>query len=174
MTIDEAAQSLGVTKTTIRRRIKRGEFRAIKKMGPYGDQYFIPADEIKTVREVTDVMPVTRQLNLLTLSDAVEQAIVSANEPFKREILERMDDLQSQITALTKHAAEEELNYVSLVEKEIAALRNDVNSIKQLELDYQAQSKRLSEAIVRQCEQREPSRWQRFKAFIRGSGQDEW
>ena len=83
MTLDEAARSLGVTKTTIRRRIKRGELHAIKKIGPYGEQYFVSRNEISTVREVTDVVPITRQVNLLTLGDVIEQAIVAANESLK-------------------------------------------------------------------------------------------
>ena len=80
VTLDEAAQSLGVTKATIRRRIKRGELHAVKKMGPYGEQYFVPRNEISMVQEVTDVVPVTRQVNLLTLGDVIEQVVLSANE----------------------------------------------------------------------------------------------
>ena len=56
-----------------------------KKVGLYGEQYFISRNEISTVREVIDVVPVTRLVNLLTLAGVIEQAIVSANESLKEE-----------------------------------------------------------------------------------------
>jgi hypothetical protein len=59
-------------------------------MGPYGEQYFVPRNEILTVQEVTEVVPITRQVNLLTLGDVIGQAIVAANEPLKEEFMDRI------------------------------------------------------------------------------------
>ena len=138
MTLDEAAQSLGVTKTTIRRRIKRGELHAIKKIGPYGEQYFVPRNEISTVQEVTDVVPVTRQVNLLTLGDVIEQAIVSANEPLKTELVERINKVSIEIASI------KQLNERDSLKNEITELQNKVRSVKLLALDYDAQLKKFN------------------------------
>lgn len=167
MTIDEVAQSLGVTKTTIRRRIKRGEVRAVKKMGPYGEQYFIPEKEVKTIREVTDVLPVTRQINLPTFAEALEQAITAANEPFRKEVLNRMEDVRRELTALKERNANEELK------KDISGLRDEIESIKQLTLNYQSQLERLVAISLPQPEEELPSRWQRFRNWLRSTPKDE-
>ena len=163
MTIDEVAQSLGVTKTTIRRRIKRGEVRAVKKMGPYGEQYYVPESEVKTIREVTDVLPVTRQISLPTFAETHEQAITATNEPFRREVLNRMEDLRRELTALKERDASEELK------KDIAALHGEIAAIKQLTLDYQSQLEMLVAISLPQPENEPPSRWQRFKNWLRST-----
>jgi|GEM_PF-2052419 len=138
MTLDEAAQSLGVTKTTIRRRIKRGELHAIKKIGPYGEQYFIPRNEISIAQQVTDVVPVTRQVNLLTLGDAIEQAVVSANEPLKKEFIDRIEKVSSEIASIKQRSEDGDLK------NDIAVLQNEIKSIKLLTLDYDDQLKKLN------------------------------
>ena len=46
LTTDEVAVYLGISRDTVRRRIKKGEIRATKMTGPYGKQYFIPETEI--------------------------------------------------------------------------------------------------------------------------------
>ncbi len=137
MTLDEAAQSLGVTKTTVRRRVKDEKILAIKKKGPYGEQYFIPRDEISIAQEVTSVVPVTRQVNLLALSDAIEQAIVSANEPLKTDFMDRIEKLSIEITSIKQQNDGEDLK------SDIAALQNDVKIVKQLAFDYGAQLKTI-------------------------------
>jgi len=136
MTLDEAAQSLGVTKTTIRRRIKRGEVHAIKKQGPYGEQYFVPRNEISTVQEVTDVIPVTQQINLLALGNIIEQAVSLANEPLKKEFMERINEISIEIASIKQHEGG--------TLKNIAELQKEVRSIKLVELDYEAQLKKLN------------------------------
>jgi len=141
MTLDEIAQSLGVTKTTIRRRIKRGELHAIKKLGPYGEQYFIPRNEISTVQAVTDIVPVTRQVNLSTLGEIIEQAIVAANESLKGEFVDRIEKVRSDIAAVNQ------LNEGGHLENDIADLQNEVKIVKLLALDYDAQLKKLNEYL---------------------------
>ena len=138
MTLDEAAQSLRVTKTTIRRRIKRGELHAIKKMGPYGEQYFVPRNAISTAQEVTDVVPITRQVNLLTLGDVIEQAIVAANESLKEEFMERIDKVSIEMASIKQQNERGDLK------NDIAELQNEVRSVKLLALDYDAQLKKLN------------------------------
>jgi excisionase family DNA binding protein len=138
MTLDEAAQSLGVTKATIRRRIKRGELHAIKKVGPYGEQYFVPRNEISAVQEVTDVVPVTRQVNLLTLGDVIEQAVLSANEPLKKEFVDRIEKVSNEIAFIKQQ------NQGGDFKNNIAELQNEIKTLKFLALDYDAQLKKLN------------------------------
>jgi len=73
-----------------------------KKMGSYGEQYFVPRNAISTAQVITDVVPVTRQVNLLTLGDVIEQAIVSANESLKEEFLDRIEKVPAEIASITQ------------------------------------------------------------------------
>lgn len=158
MTLDEAAQSLRVAKATIRRRIKRGELHAIKKMGPYGEQYFVPRNEISTAQEVTDVIPVTRQVNLLTLGDVIEQAVLSANEPLKKEFMERIDKVSIEIASIKQQ------NDGEALKNDIAELQNEIKTIKLLALDYDVQLKKLS-AYLKENSQVEPKKTLRERIF---------
>jgi excisionase family DNA binding protein len=158
ITLDEAAQSLGVTKTTIRRRIKRGELQAIKKMGPYGEQYFIPRNEISIVQEVATVIPVTRQVNLLALGDVIEQAIVSANESLKEEFMDRIEKVRNDVASIKQQNKDGDLK------KDIAELQNDVRSVKALALDYRDQLKKLN-AYLKENAQATPKKTLRERIF---------
>ncbi|MGB8310646.1 MAG: helix-turn-helix domain-containing protein [Halobacteriota archaeon] len=158
MTLDEAAQSLRVTKTTIRRRIKRGELHAIKKMGPYGKQYFVPRNAISTAQEVTDVVPITRQVNLLTLGDVIEQAIVTANEPLKKEFMERINKVSIEMASIKQQ------NESGDLKNDIAELQREVRSVKLLALDYDAQLKKLN-AYLNENSQVAPKKTLRERIF---------
>lgn len=138
MTLDEAAQSFGVTKTTIRRRIKKGELHATKKRGPYGEQYFIPRNEISTVQEVTDVLPVTRHINLMTLGDVIKQEMIAANESLKKEFVDRIEKVSVEIASMKQQ------NEGGGLKNDIAKLQSEVQTIKLLALDYDVQLKKLS------------------------------
>jgi len=69
-------------------------------MGSYGEQYFVQRNEFSIVQEVIDVVPVTRQVNPLTLGDVIEQAVVSANEPLKKESMERINKVNIEIASI--------------------------------------------------------------------------
>ena len=51
MTIKEAAEMLGVSDKTVRRRIKKGELPAQLVDSPYGEQYMIPADAVEAASQ---------------------------------------------------------------------------------------------------------------------------
>ena len=93
-------------------------------MGPYGEQYFVPRNEISTVQEVTDVVSVKRQVNLLTLGDVYDQVVLSASEPLKKEFVERINKVSIEIASIKQ--------------------QNEVRSIKLLALDYEALLKKLN------------------------------
>jgi excisionase family DNA binding protein len=162
MTLDDVAHSLGVTKTTIRRRIKRGELHAVKKMGSYGDQYFVSRNEISTVQEVTNVVPVTRQVNLMALSAVIEQAIATANEPLKKELIDRIEKVSVEIASIKQQ--NEGMN----LKNDITELQNEVRSVKLLALDYNAQLKKLN-TYLNENVQATPRKTLRERIFGKGS-----
>jgi|GEM_PF-6466219 len=98
VSLDEAAQSLGVSRDAIRKRIRRGKLKAEKRKGLHGDQYYIPESEIDTAREVKEVIPVTRSLDPDLVRDIITRVVAEANEPFKRELLARIDRRDRQLT----------------------------------------------------------------------------
>lgn len=91
--IEKAAERLGVSSATVRRRIKKGELQAIKKHGPYGDQYYIPAEEIKTAQMITNVVPVVNQLNAMELAETISAAIRRENEELHKELRDLRQEL---------------------------------------------------------------------------------
>ena len=109
-----------------------------KKMGSYGEQYFVPRNAISTAREITDVVPVTRHVDLLKFGDAIEQAILMANESLNKEFMDRIETLRSDIASIKK------LNEHDSLKNDIAELQNEVRSVKLLALDYDAQLKKLN------------------------------
>ena len=90
------------------------------------------------MQEVTDVVPVTRQVNLLTSGNVIEQAVISANEPLKKEFMERIEKLSNEIASIKQQDEGNDFK------NDIAELQNEVRSIKLLALDYEAQLNRLS------------------------------
>jgi excisionase family DNA binding protein len=93
LSIEQAAEQLGVSTATVRRRVKKGELQAIKKPGPYGDQYYIPSSEISTAQNITDVVPVVRQFNAQELAGFISLAIRRENEDLHQEIKELRQEL---------------------------------------------------------------------------------
>ena len=87
LTLPDAAQQLGISPRTIRRWIKEGKVGAELRPGPYGQQYYVPATQIHTAQELTDVVRVERQIDLTDLARAMdgylserESALVTALE----------------------------------------------------------------------------------------------
>lgn len=76
------------------------------------------------MQEVTDVVSVTRQVNLLTLGDVYDQVVLSASEPLKKEFVERINKVSIEIASIKQ--------------------QNEVRSIKLLALDYEALLKKLN------------------------------
>ena len=72
LTMPDAAQQLGISPRTIRRWIKEGKVRAELRPGPYGQQYYVPATQIHTAQELTDVVRVERQVDRADLARAMD------------------------------------------------------------------------------------------------------
>ncbi len=130
-------------------------------MGPYGEQYFIPRNEISTVQEVISVVPVTRQVNLVALGDVIEQAIVSANESLKEEFMDRIEKVSIEIASIKQQ------NEDANLKKDIVELQNEVRSVKVLALDYRDQLKKLN-AYLTEKAQVAPKKTLRERIFGKG------
>lgn len=90
LTIEQASELLGVSKDTVRRRIRKGELNAIKRVGPYGDQFFIDESELDIATEIKEVIPIVRNLSLQdfsrTMENVLESAIGNAITPMQQQI----------------------------------------------------------------------------------------
>lgn len=93
LSIEQVAEQLGISNATVRRRIKKGEVEAVKRAGPYGDQYYIPSNEVTTAQEITDVVPVDRKFNAQELAGFISLAIRKENEDLHNEIKELRQEL---------------------------------------------------------------------------------
>jgi len=82
LTIHEAAERLSVSDATVRRRIKSGSLKAELKPGPYGEQFYINPDEIKTAIEVQYVIPVKQEVGLKELGLLIDQSVSRSLEEF--------------------------------------------------------------------------------------------
>lgn len=110
-TIKQAADILDVSKATIRRRIKSGKIAAELKEGPYGEQYFINADEIDQAvieNEVANIKeinkPITKDQFINELTEAldkrnkalVDEAVNKVAERIQGQEKANMEDLKDK------------------------------------------------------------------------------
>jgi excisionase family DNA binding protein len=102
LTVREAAEQLGISEKTVRRRIKNGSLPAELKQGDYGQQYFIPADAIETAQAITDVVEVKRVYDVQALSMAVVQALDERNKTLESELATIREELAATREALQK------------------------------------------------------------------------
>lgn len=93
LSIEKFSEQLGVSPATVRRRIKKGELKAVKRPGPYGEQYFIPTSEVTAAQEITDVVPVDKRLTVQELAHFINLAIRKENEDLHQEIKELRQEL---------------------------------------------------------------------------------
>lgn len=102
LTVREAAEQLGISEKTVRRRIKNGSLPAELKQGDYGQQYFIRADAIETAQAITDVVEVKRVHDVQALSMAVVQALDERNKTLESELATIREELAATREALQK------------------------------------------------------------------------
>lgn len=78
LTIPEAAERLGVSDATVRRRIKDKSLKATKMPGPFGEQYYIAPEEISTAIEMVNVVPVRHEFGVQELEQLITQVVSQA------------------------------------------------------------------------------------------------
>ena len=110
ITIKEAAESLGVSVDTVRRRIKDNKIRAWKIEGQYGKQWVIDPDSLAEFQQVIDVVPVKTELDLGVLMDSIRSTVLEATKEAARlgtleamqEHNEELEELRNEVKALRK------------------------------------------------------------------------
>lgn len=103
MTIKEAAEALGVSVDTVRRRIKDNKVKAWKIEGIYGPQWVIDSDSLAEYQQVVDVVPVKYNMDPNKLIDSIRQTVEeAAAQGTKKGILEAMEENKQDYTELKK------------------------------------------------------------------------
>lgn len=101
MTIKEAAEALGVSVDTVRRRIKDNKVKAWKIEGTYGPQWVIDSDSLAEYQQVVDVVPVKYNMDPSKLIDSIRQTVEeAAAQGAKKGILEAMQENKQDYTEL--------------------------------------------------------------------------
>lgn len=101
MTIKQAAESLGVSVDTIRRRIKDNKIRAWKVEGQYGKQWVIDPNSLAEFQQVIDVVPVRTELDPGELLDSIRSTVLEATQEAARlGTLQAMEGQNEEIEAL--------------------------------------------------------------------------
>jgi len=108
LTIKEAAERLGISERTVRRRIKEGSLSAELRLGQYGQQYFIKADVIETAQAITDVVEVKKVHDGQALSLAIVKALEGRDKALGGELAAIREEL-----AVTRKALEQLKNELS-------------------------------------------------------------
>lgn len=110
LTIEQAAKLINVSKDTIRRRIKTGELEAEKHPGPYGDQWLLPSFQFEQAAMIKDVVPMTRQVSVAELQQAMQRVIADAVTQAVRaetaELKEKVAILEEKLDA-TSHSLDD-------------------------------------------------------------------
>jgi excisionase family DNA binding protein len=117
LTIPEAAEILGCSNATIRRRVKDGSLKAERMVGPNGSQYFIDPDDLNVAMETTNVVPFKHEVGMKELDQLIAQSVSMSlsemgsivgeamrvqNEALKKEI----EDLHDSMKAMEKRQEE--------------------------------------------------------------------
>jgi excisionase family DNA binding protein len=110
-TIKEVAQRLEINEMTVRRRIQKGEIKAEKIKGAYGDQWMIPADQFTDLAtQDIAVVPVTRQISVAELQAAFAHQIIEMRQAIvaevKADVKTEVDGLRAELNAHFKQQDE--------------------------------------------------------------------
>lgn len=117
LSIEQAAQLLGVSKDTIRRRIKSGEYQAEKVAGPYGVEWRLPEAQFNQVLVTKEavpmdgevIVPMARQVTVAELEQAMQrlmqnaankamsQAMQAQTKKIKEELQETKAELKEEL-----------------------------------------------------------------------------
>ena len=99
LTIKEAAEALGVSADTVRRRIKTGELKAEKVQGAYGMQWAIRPDDLAHSMQVVDMVPVKQSLSaddLEAMFKRLMQEQTNEIKALRAEVQQLREQLQDQ------------------------------------------------------------------------------
>lgn len=159
LTLQEAAQQLGISPRTARRWIREGRLEAEMRQGPYGPQYFIASSQIQTAQQITDVVRVERQVDMTTLAKALssyleerEDALAQALESLRVEYKQAVQGQEQQ--ALTMQKEIEELR-LELAARDERQQRRDAELLQEVALQHQQTAASLGVLAGSQSENQE-------------------
>lgn len=136
LTVKEAAEQLGVSDKTIRRRIAKGDLKAELKESPYGHQYFIPKTEINTAQQIIDVVKVKKEYDIqelaISLSAYLEERDASLIE-ITNELSSKLDnsvqEFQKSINDLKDENAKLKEQLIKTQEEHFTALDTKLKTL---------------------------------------------
>jgi excisionase family DNA binding protein len=155
LTVKEAAEALGCSVATIRRRIKSGDIRAELKEGPYGETYYISENDLAAATEIQEVIPIKRELDLDQMHSLLTGAIQMAMQPLADKINQQAEIIKDQ----NKHIENLEKRIDSSEDTELL-LEIKSRLEKQEELARE-RDKKLVETI-RELQQQRQKKWWKF------------
>lgn len=100
ITIKEAAEMLGVSVDTIRRRISDKRIRAKKIQGKYGKQWAIDPKSLAEFQQVIEVVPVKYELDPNTMLELTERTISNSIAEAMQEHNKEIQSLRNEVQAL--------------------------------------------------------------------------
>jgi excisionase family DNA binding protein len=112
LTVEEAADRLGLNPETIRRRIRKGSIKAQLIPGPRGDQYQIPVSELTTQEAQIVPVPGLPPTVIGQIANAMTKAVSEAVEPLQAHIeaqAQEINELKEQLTRMEKTSLNREI-----------------------------------------------------------------
>lgn len=138
LSIEQAAQILGVSKDTVRRRIKSGEYQAEKKIGPYGEEWRLPENQFNQAVEIKEVVPMTRQVTVAELEQAMQRLMQNAAN---KAVIQAMNDQTTRIKVELYKTKEELKEELREAKEELKETKETVHSLTE---QIEAQNRSLN------------------------------
>lgn len=117
MTIKEAAEALGVSPDTIRRRIKLGQIRAEKVEGIYGPQWVIDPDTLADTQQIYEAVPVKHNVSIEKLEMIIQDATREVTAQALEEVLNEIKELRKEIELLHKEQDQSKKSFIDRIFK---------------------------------------------------------
>jgi excisionase family DNA binding protein len=157
LTIKEAAEALGCSVATIRRRIKSGDIKAELKEGPYGETYYISESDLAAATEIQEVIPVKRELDLNQIHSLFTGAMQMVVQPLEEKI-----DQQAELIKEQSRQIETLEKLINLSTNGDAELLQEIkNRLDKQEEQARERDKKLMET-VRDIQKQKQKKWWKF------------
>lgn len=116
MNMREAAEALGVSTDTIRRRIKDGKIIARKIQGAYGPEWEIDPDTLAEAQQIYETVPVKHNVSIERLEtiikDATRDAAKEGTTQAMEEVLKEINEIKRQIEQLHKEQDQSKRSFI--------------------------------------------------------------
>jgi excisionase family DNA binding protein len=122
LTLKQAAAQLGISPRTARRWIREGKLAGELMPGPYGEQYMVPAGQINTAQEITDVVKVDRQADMTTLAAVLERHLANRDDGIA--------DLVAAVEGLRVEGRQADQRLTDTLQAELAEVRRELAELR--------------------------------------------